>query len=409
MDIILNKRQTEVLNKAVDWFFNSSEQVFQFSGGPGTGKSVVLHAIIDKISKKCNIDIAPMAYTGNASIVMRMKGFINAKTIHSSLYTVDEKPLYDNYGNIVMDPYFNVPVTKISFIPNTAELMHKDIIVIDEASMVPMEMKQDILNTGKKVLVCGDINQLGPVDGNSAFLTTGRVEVLTDIMRQAENSAIVYLSQRALRGLPIHCGIYGDCIVIQQHELTDRMLYYANTILCCKNSTRENLNHYFRSHILGYNSKLPNIGEKLICKRNNWTIESGGINLTNGMTGLVINQPDVRSFNNKLFLIDFNPLLTNIPFEKVTVDYEYFISDINKKKTIKSFRRPKEANQFDFGYAQTVHSAQGSQWSTGVYIQEYMKDMNRINYTAISRFMNSCIIVLPDMKNYKGGINKWQN
>ena len=42
----LNKQQAYVLNKCVDWYFNSSEQVFQFSGGPGTGKSFLLNNII---------------------------------------------------------------------------------------------------------------------------------------------------------------------------------------------------------------------------------------------------------------------------------------------------------------------------------------------------------------------------
>ena len=64
--------------------------------------------------------------------------------------------------------------------------------------------------------------------------------------------------------------------------------------------------------------------KKIICKKNNWTLESGGVNLTNGMSGIVINEPDVRSYKDKLFTIDFNPLLTNSPFLNIEVDYEYF-------------------------------------------------------------------------------------
>lgn len=404
MDVKLNKKQTEIVFKAVDWFFNSSEQVFQFSGGPGTGKSVVLNSIVNEISKKRRINVAPMAYTGAASIVMRMKGFPTAKTIHASLYECVEEEVRDDFGNVVKDKYFNVPMKRLSFRPNIEYMQYKDLIVIDEGGMVPMEMKNDLLNTGKKILVAGDIFQLPPISGTSAFLTTGKVEVLTEIMRQAEGSSIVYLSQRALHGLPIHLGVYGDSMVIQRHELTNEMLYYSNIILCGRNTTRESVNQYFRKNIAGFDGPLPHMGEKIICKKNNWGLEEGGINLTNGMSGIVINEPDVRSMkDSKLFTIDFNPILTNIPFMNISVDYEYFVSPFERKQEIRMLRRPREANQFDFGYAQTVHTSQGSQWFTGTYIQEPMKNMNQIDYTAISRFSNSCIIVKENAKYYVGG------
>jgi exodeoxyribonuclease-5 len=222
-------------------------------------------------------------------------------------------------------------------------------------------------------------------------------------MRQAENSAIVYLSQRALHGLPIHLGNYGDCLVIQEHELTMEMLAYANIILCGTNNTREKYNRFYRREIMHCEGPLPHMGEKLICRKNNWTLQAGGINLTNGMSGIVINEPDVRSFKDKLFTIDFNPVLTNCPFYDIEVDYEYFIAPFNRKQELKMLRRPKQANQFDFGYAQTVHTSQGSQWNTGIYIEEPMRDMNKLNYTAISRFSKACIIVKNNAKYYTGG------
>ena len=398
-----NKKQNEIVNKAVDWFFNSSEQVFQFSGGPGTGKSFTMNEIVNEISKKKKINIAPMAYTGAASIVMRLKGMYNARTIHSWLYRCVEEPVFDDYGNPLKDKYFNVPITTLKFVANIEEMQYIDLIVIDEGGMVPMEMKQDLLDTGKKILVAGDIFQLPPITGTSAFLTTGKVEMLTEIMRQAEGSAIVYLSQRALHGQPIHLGVYGDCMVIQEHELTKEMLAYANIILCGTNRSREAYNNFFRKEIAGFEGPLPHMGEKIICKRNNWALESGGVNLTNGMSGIVINEPDVRSYKDKMFTIDFNPVLTNSPFYQIDVDYEYFVAPFNRKQEIRQLRRPRQANQFDFGYAQTVHTSQGSQWPTGVYIEEAMKDMNQINYTAISRFSHSCIIVKNNAKYYVGG------
>lgn len=401
--MVFNDKQAEIITKAVNWYFYSSEQIFQFSGCPGTGKSVVLNAIVDAIMKKKKINIAPMAYTGAASIVMRLKGMPSARTIHSWMYKCVEEPVFDNYGHPLMDKYFNVPITEIRFIPNTEELAGIDLFIIDEGYMVPMSMRKDILNQKKKVLIAGDVFQLPPVNDQPAFLTTGKVEMLTEIMRQAEGSSIVYLSQRALHNQPLHVGLYGDCMVIPEHELTKNMLAYSNVILTCTNRSREGYNNYFRKEIAGYEGPLPHMGEKLICKKNNWLLEAGGINLTNGMSGIVINEPDVRNYNDKLFTIDFNPLLTNMPFLNIQCDYEYFIANFQRKQEIKMLRRPKQANQFDFGYAQTVHTAQGSQWNCGVYIKEPMRDANQVDYTAISRFARSAIIVVPNEKYYVGG------
>ena len=407
MNIQFTSEQIDIINDAVNWYFNSSEQVFQFAGPPGTGKSLVMNEIIKRIKKKQPINVAPMAYTGAAAIVMRMKGQANAKTIHSWLYRMVEVPIVDSEGNPIMDSYFNVPLTKTEFVPNIEELSSINLIAIDEGYMVPLEMKSHILETHKKVLVAGDINQIPPVMSSPAFLINGKVRVLKTIMRQAEDSAIVYLSQRALHGYPLHLGYYGDCLIIQEHELTNEMLQYANSILCCKNKTKEKYNKLFRQSILRVDGPLPHLGEKLICKRNNWAIESGGINLTNGMSGIVINEPDVRSIvNGKIFKIDFNPLLTNQPFFDIGVDYDYFTAPIEKKQNYVSFDNNKFANRFDFGYAQTVHTAQGSQWYTGIYIEEPMRDANQINYTAISRFSHSCIIVRPNEKYYLGGCQK---
>ena len=50
----LNEDQQRIVNMAVDWYNNSSEQVFQYSGAAGTGKSVTMNAIIQALG--LNID-----------------------------------------------------------------------------------------------------------------------------------------------------------------------------------------------------------------------------------------------------------------------------------------------------------------------------------------------------------------
>ena len=81
----LNPGQQAVVDAAVDWFNNSSELVFQYTGAAGTGKTVVLNEIVRRLNIPLE-NIMPMSYTGTAAIVMRNRGMTNAKTIHSSIY-----------------------------------------------------------------------------------------------------------------------------------------------------------------------------------------------------------------------------------------------------------------------------------------------------------------------------------
>ena len=97
-NIILNDQQEKIKNAAVHWFRYESEQVFEIAGPAGTGKSVLIGQILRELGLEVN-QVAPMSFTGQASIVMRTRGFSNARSIHSTLYElveVDDDSLEDN-------------------------------------------------------------------------------------------------------------------------------------------------------------------------------------------------------------------------------------------------------------------------------------------------------------------------
>ncbi len=401
MPIHLTDKQQAIVDAAVYWYHNSSEQIFQFAGNPGTGKSVVMNAIIEAIGLPKSA-VAPMAYVGAAAINMRLKGLSTARTIHSWIYETIEIPIKDMNGNIVMNKYFNRP--EVEYKRVLKELPEISLLAIDEGGTVPLNMKQDILNLGKKILVAGDLDQLPPVANPPAFLVDGEIHVLTEIMRQAKNSAIIYLCQRAKNGLPIHTGVYGNEVIVLEEKdfkiIAPKVLPTAGVVLCGRNETRERYTNYIRYELLGKTNKLPDCGEKLICRINDWRMESGGINLTNGLTGRVLNQPDVSTFDGKCFHIDFLPDLNPVPFMNIPVDYEYFTTDFRKRNDMKNFNYC-FGEGFEYGYVETVHIAQGSQWPTGIYFEEYMpSNMNKLNYTALSRFSNKCIYVKKDRKYF---------
>lgn len=393
--IELTQEQEQIVKDAVNFYNNSSEQVFQYSGKAGTGKSVVMMAIIDRLGLYPE-EVAPMAYIGAAAIVMRTKGLMNAKTIHSWLF--EPKWEYD-YENI--DPYFNRPRKKLVFVP--VPLVGKKLICIDEAGSVPYSLKKEIESRNIKIIACGDLNQLPPVADNPAYLYKGKVHILNTIMRQAAGSAIIYLADRILQGKPIQRGLYGNVNVIEENELVDEMYRFSDVVICGKNATRDRINRRMR-YLNGIDEykKLPSMGEKVICRKNNWFLTKNGISLANGLTGVVTNFPNVYDFSGDSYKMDFKPNLFSDVFKDVKCDYRYFNASYQDKENFKNGYYKTHGNLFELGYCITTHISQGSQFRDGVYISEYMsKEINKnLDYTGITRFSNTCTYVLKKKKYF---------
>lgn len=396
--IRLSKNQQDVLEKAVDWYHNSSESTFQITGNPGCGKTVLLHAIVEAL-KLPSYKVAPMTYTGASAINMRRKGFSNARTIHSWLLEPVDRLLRDKQGRPLIDTYFNIPEWGIGFIPKP--LVNIDLIVIDEGGMVPIPMRKLIEDNHVKTLVAGDIDQLKPVGYDSAYLTSGELHRLTEIFRQGKQSGIVYVSQRILHDLPIHQGFYGDCMVIYDDEVTSKMIKDADLLICAKNNTREELTNLVRHSILHIDGDYPIHGEKVVCRQNNWQLGLDGINLANGLMGTISNYPDVTRHERDYFSIDFKPNGMTSVFEEVKVNKRYFFAPFKDKITT-LIPHKSQGNKFEYAYAITTHIAQGSEAPNIVCFQEYMsRDMNKsLWYTGITRASKSCIFVKKKRKHF---------
>ena len=402
MSITLTYEQEYIVNEAVKWFNDSSDMTFQIEGPAGTGKSVVLASIISRLGLK-EEEILPMAYTGQAVSVMRMKGLRTAVTCHSALFVYLEIPLFDDFGKPVMDTVHNKQKTITRQFNRDVKADHPDLklIIVDECYMIPESFRENIDNTGVKVIAAGDSSQLPPIEGPPAYLVYGKVYHLTQLMRQSAESAIVQVAMAAKNKEPLICGRYNNGeLVIVDYPPTARTYGIADITLCGSNKTRTEINNSYRSECLHLSpDELPKPGEKMVCKMNRWNHTVDNISLTNGLVGIADNVQTTLECGCKsnLFKMDFiTPLCT---FPEIECDYNFLIADKPIRERIKNDKFKKwDGCKFDYGDACTVHSAQGSEYEKGIYVYEdiYNTDVKNahLHYTAITRFRNRLVIIL---------------
>lgn len=251
--------------------------------------------------------------------------------------------------------------------------------------MIEPKMAEDIKSFGLPIFVLGDLNQLPPVFGKPAFLTEPNV-VLRKLMRQKEDDPIVYIAHRILGGYDLKPGVYGKSAIIKKKDLTPYQLQNADIVLTVTNKLKTEINDLFRENFLKFpRLDLPYVGEKVICKKNNWNKYIGDhLYLTNGTTGF-IEYVNRESFNGKSIEIDFRPDFTNKAFRDLSVDYKHLMR-LEKNDLQKSMSFGMET--FDFGYAITVYASQGSQWENVVSLAELYgaEDFRRkVLYTMVTR------------------------
>lgn len=413
----LTEEQAKVINDAVSWFYGRSSQVFEIAGKAGTGKSVVLSEIIRRIGLQPHEYLAA-AYTGAAAIVMRMKGFVTARSLHATFYHLEKrkKKKEDNFSTDYMNTKYNIPEIEYVFVPIPYGSISPAVklIIIDEGYMVPINMRKNILKHGIKVLVAGDPNQLPPIGDGPAFLTGSGIHYLTQIMRQNANNPILYLANRALNNEPIHCGIYGNsALVIQDTDLTNEMVLNVGNIICGTNRTRDMFNNTIRN-MLGRTSIAPEYGDRVICRENDWDIENDGIALANGLQGFIVSPITPERFyqgrdngrkKNKgkvgTFKMDFLPDLLRLPFRNLDTNYNYMVSDYQLRQQIKQDKYT-QGELFEYAYAITTHLSQGSEYPAGIFYEEFLRpDMQKaLLYTGITRFKEKLIYVKKSKKYY---------
>jgi exodeoxyribonuclease V len=400
-EITLTDKQNKAKNEALDWYYgretNGKEpnRIFTIAGLAGTGKSTIVSVIIAEMGLDYD-EVAFVAYTGMAASVLLRKGNKSAMTIHKLIYQAI--PIEDANGI----------VTHFDFILKT-ELDNKKIklIVVDEVSMVNTPMLNDIQTFKVKTMALGDPGQLPPITGGNSLLENPDV-FLDEVLRQALDNPIIWLSMLAREGKAIPHGTFGDRVqVVRRNELYPEMFLHADQIIAGKNATVKALNAYHRKEILGIENPFPIVGDKLICLKNDWNyrITENGVEifLVNGLIG------NLTSIENQkrpmLYKIGFQPnFLENEQFDKLFAEKMFFMNDKVKEsinpKSLYVFRKPiidsYGIQEFQFGYAITGHKSQGSEFPNVLAFDEILNRslVNKWRYTVMTRASERLIYVI---------------
>lgn len=378
--IELNEDQIYASYQAEDWYYNKpSKQIFEISGSAGTGKTTCLRYIIQKLGLELD-QVLFVAYTGKAATQLCRNG-VPARTIHATFYYYEKEFALDELGRKIKLP--NGKYKKVGVFKKKDSLPKKiRLIAIDEATMVNNKFKEDIMSFGLPIIALGDMNQLPPVFGDSAFMLDPDVR-LKKIMRQAENDPIVWIANRILDQKPLNPGVYGNSCIIRKKELDEYRFKNHDIVLTYTNRLRFAVNSLFRETFLNFpNLEYPYVGEKVICRKNNWDMCIGdGIYLTNGITG-TLEYVDRASYNGKTIKVDFQPDFTKRQFRNIPVNYKRLIYNEDSDFDFM-------LDTFEFAYAITVSSSQGSQWDRVLaLVEDYTGSeefKKKLLYTQVTR------------------------
>ncbi|SHE77748.1 exodeoxyribonuclease-5 [Loktanella atrilutea] len=351
--------------------------VFRVFGYAGTGKTSIARHFSTGIEGRT----VYAAYTGKAAMVMKKSGCAGARTIHSLIYSVEQ----------------DEATGMLQFKWNAgSDAADAALIVIDECSMVDASLGADLLRFNRPILVLGDPAQLPPVkarndNGTGAgFFTEVAPDVmLTEIHRQAAENPIIRIATDIREGREVRAGTFGDCRVTPRENITMGDIKRTDQVLVGRRDTRDTYNRRIRE-IIGRESAMPVVGDRIICIKNDKKL---GI-FNGGLFEIAEIEPQTSmQRSDGKHTIRFNSLdMPDRDMIEAEVLTKCWTGDIEGMP----WQEKRGTAEFMYGYALTVHKAQGSQWSDVTIFDEsgvFRDDWRRWLYTGVTRAAEKVTLV----------------
>lgn len=386
--------------------------LFILSGGPGTGKTTTINMMLRYFESE-GLDIFLAAPTGRAAKRMTEATGFEARTIHRLLEL--NSALSDEDGK------------RVRFERNEQTPLEADVIIIDEMSMVDIQLFQALLKAvipGTRLILVGDANQLpsvGPGQVLRDIMESGKfpMVVLQNIFRQAEESDIIVNAHRINKGMQISMDNKSkdffllernDANVIYKHMIQliqDKLPRYVQASpmdiqvltpmrkgsLGCE-TLNGILQRYLnppdagkREHTVG--SVIYREGDKVMQIKNNYQLEweivskygipvDKGMGVFNGDMGRILEINEAASE----FVVEYD--------EQRRVTYPFALLE-----------------ELELSYAITIHKSQGSEYPAVILplLAGPRLLFNRnLLYTAITR-AKSCVTILGSSDTVRGMID----
>lgn len=379
--VYYNEDQRNAIKKALE------NKITIISGGPGTGKTTIINAIVKLYIKMHDFspmevlaNIALLAPTGRASKKMSTSTGLPAMTIHRFLKWNKDT---NNFG------------------VNEYHKAQENLIIVDEMSMIDISLFDALLKgirSNVQLVMVGDVFQLPSVGPGLVLNDLIASDLFTfcpleKIYRQSDNSYIPYLaleiknkdlsedfvSQKDdynflnVDGKYIKDMIRKICIMSKDKGLNEEDIQILAPMYKGENGI-DNLNMILQELFNPKDSKKEEIrygefiyreGDKVLQLQNN---------------------PDSNVFNGVLDYIRKINLKTGKSKDTIIIDFE----------GVKVSYTKEELNQIKHAYAITIHKSQGSEFSHVILpiSRSYYKMLyNKLIYTGVSRAKKSLVII----------------
>lgn len=328
------------------------------TGPPGSGKTAVIKGLIRQYSQEIGGSIRLAATTGRAAQVLSKSTEMDAVTVNKLL---DIRP----FETAVPGKNINEP-------------LNADLIIVDEVSMLGLELASFLLSAIKNqavLILVGDKDQLPSVDyGNilADFIGCGLIETyyLTEVMRQhgtiLDNSQLINHGSSALKQdktfqVRNFCSMENAVEDIKKMHIDTDRVQYLSTVKKDNLGTHA-INKYSQQNKNGkciyYGKNRYFVGDRIIMTKTNYDR-----NYINGDVGIITDIREksiIANFDGKILALD-------------TQDFFYM----------------------DLAYCVTIHKSQGSEFD---YVIVLLPDAangmltRRILYTAVTRAKKALIV-----------------
>lgn len=430
----LTTSQNEALGKLLE-AIDAGCPLVTLAGSAGTGKTTLIKKLRDRLLDGRRYssfsdslvetddlrDVIVATPTNKAAQVLCKKG-ITAATFFKTFYLLQEEtkdtrgnnqPVFVSCRRWVEDTLRSVTNNDtreelINQIIGKGKAVEADVLIIDEASLLTHKRIREMQAMCQTLVLVGDHHQLPPVGDREYpegyFSEIQHTAVLTEIMRQAEGSAILGLADELRRNGPMVEALIDS---FEPAESFLDLVRRGAQIIAFTNKERQRINHICRK-ILGRLGPLPMEGD-MVLVTNNFSDE-----LINGtvveVTGF---KWDGRAPSADIVLVvggretSFQMCMRTFGKDQIASAQEQILEGI-PDHVQQEGKDP--LLELTYAYCMTAHKSQGSEWETVVVIDQrslikkiQAGDINaralspeeyarRWTYTAITRAKKNLII-----------------